>query len=119
MGCLTGILEFVLIIVLNNITFGAANKYEGLKTWFISINKLTLGINVTDKVIATCGIQVLRVPEFGLHLCTLLGGTPATAAAMLLFCHKSRKTSYQSTYLNMCCLQVCILIYAIYSIIKK
>ena len=70
------------------------------------VNFLTIVLNGADKLISVLNFRIYRVPEKVLHLFTLAGGAPATAAAMLLFQHKSSKTPYQKTYLTMCYLHI-------------
>ena len=99
---------------------GAVNNKDRvlviLACLFVVVNFVTFMINLIDKMIACWDLEIHRFRECTLHLWSAIGGAPATAAAMLLICHKSSKTSYQQTYIKMCYLHIAglLLAYACY-----
>ena len=96
-GLAIGMLWLLLIVILNFSQTHSAYASK-LLLMIISINTVTLVVNAVDKLIAKLEIDVNRVPENNLHLLTFFGGAPSTAAAMVLFRHKSSKVPYQDTY---------------------
>nr|XP_026689846.1 uncharacterized protein LOC113474161 [Ciona intestinalis] len=65
--------------------------------YLILINFLTLVINLYDKLASMC-CRSCRIREISLHTLSFLGGAPATALAMIIFCHKKSKRPYQGVY---------------------
>lgn len=62
-------------------------------TAFVAINAATFVLYGVDKVFAAAGAW--RVPERTLQLTAFLLGSPGALIAMLVFRHKTRKTSFQ------------------------
>lgn len=60
------------------------------------VNAATLLLYAYDKAVA--GGRRTRVPELALHLCALLGGTPAALTGQLLFRHKTSKPSFRRVF---------------------
>ena len=87
-------------------------RYKHLGHWLMFVNLGTLAINGADKLLKISG-RDCRVPEVILHVCTLLGGAPATSASMILFHHKSNKSAYQTTYMKACVAHISVLLFAL------
>ena len=82
--------------------------YLAFRIYFIVINAVTFIINCVDKMLAKCECEQHRVPELMLHICTGLGGAPATALAIVLPKHKSSKASYHDTFLKTSGVHICL-----------
>ena len=68
--------------------------------WTRLVNMLALAVNLADKL---CAIyHCYRIPEFFLHCLSLMGGAPATALSIWIFCHCSTKTPYQNAFIDVC-----------------
>lgn len=76
---------------------------------FVSVNVATFALYGLDKLLAA--FESRRVPERTLHLAAFLFGSPGALAAMYVFRHKTRKTSFQLVLALLILLQVLILIY--------
>lgn len=70
----------------------------------LGVNLATFGFYGYDKRQAI--VQGHRVPEFVLHVLTLLGGTPAAFAAQLTFRHKTRDKPFRVVFFVIIALQV-------------
>jgi uncharacterized membrane protein YsdA (DUF1294 family) len=76
-----------------------AISIEGFALWFLW-NLITFGIYAWDKKIAvgngrTTGLKrKRRIPEWQLHLCSLLGGWLGAFLAMRILRHKTQKPSF-------------------------
>ncbi len=71
--------------------FGA--HIHAVWAYLAAVNLVELLLAGYDKLVA--GSNAVRVPERLLHIVALLGGSPALLAAMALFRHKTRKTSFK------------------------
>ena len=78
---------------------------------FIFINMVTLIAYGVDKKAAKT--KSWRIPELQLHLLEFLGGSPAGFIGQKLFHHKTKKTSYQISFIFVLALQIAIIYYAI------
>lgn len=76
---------------------------------FVIINAVTFLAYGVDKKAAR--LQKRRVPEMQLHLLELLGGSPAAFAAQKVFHHKTKKTSYQMSFIFVLAIQAAIIYY--------
>ena len=78
---------------------------------FALINFVTLIAYAVDKSAARRGAW--RVPELQLHLLELLGGSPCAFLAQKIFHHKTKKRSYQISFIFVLALQLAIIYYVI------
>ena len=76
--------------------------------YFLSINLTTFCVYGYDKKIALS--SWVRVPEKLLHTLSLVGGSPAALIAQRLFRHKTIKSSFQTIYWSIVCIQLVILV---------
>ena len=76
---------------------------------FLLINLMTMIAYGVDKNAARNGAW--RVPEMQLHLLELLGGSPGAFVAQKLFHHKTKKKSFQLSFLFVLALQAVIVYY--------
>lgn len=79
---------------------------------FVAINLATFGLYGLDKLLAAFGTR--RIPERTLHLAAFLFGSPGALAAMQVFRHKTRKTSFQLVLALLVLVQVLIVLALIY-----
>ena len=83
-----------------------------LWAYLIGINVATFGLYGYDKRVA--GGDATRVPERILHLCELLGGTPAGFIGQRVFHHKTQKGSYQLRFWIIVGIQVLVIALLVY-----
>jgi len=76
---------------------------------FLWINFVTFVAYGADKKAAKT--KSWRVPEIQLHLLELLGGTPGAFMAQKLFCHKTKKKSFQLSFLFILAIQIVLAYY--------
>lgn len=79
----------------------------------IAINVSTFALYGLDKLLAM--LSVRRVPERTLHFAAFFFGSPGALAAMQIFRHKTRKTSFQLVLALLVLLQVLLVLVAVYS----
>lgn len=79
--------------------------------WFTCVNIAAFFLNAIDKATAVWKLTEYRVPEFNLHLLSGLGGAPTTVLSMFIFNHKSSKVSYQTRFINICRIHICVLLF--------
>jgi len=105
MGLFTAALWAVPLVLLRLVFFTDGQYHTAFIAvfgWCIALNAVTLIINLLDKCLAAGDFfdnPAVRIPELMLYFFTLLGGTPATALAMIFFCHKSSKKEYQGVFI--------------------
>lgn len=87
-------LVVIVIAVLGAIllTVLVSNFLTPVLAWLISVNVVAFLTYTYDKMIA--GSQATRVPEKVLYLLVGLGGLVGAGLAMVIFHHKTRKTSF-------------------------
>jgi len=78
---------------------------------FVLINLMTIVAYGVDKNAARKGSW--RVPEMQLHLLELLGGSPGAFLAQKLFHHKTKKKSFQLSFLFVLAFQVVVVYYVL------
>ena len=83
-----------------------------LWAYLIGINVATFALYGYDKNVA--GGDATRVPERILHLCELLGGTPAGFIGQRVFHHKTQKGSYQLRFWLIVAVQVLVIVALVY-----
>ena len=74
----------------------------------IGINCTTFSINVVDAILSAVASS-LRIPEWILHLLTILGGGPATAI-MMTFGHNSSDNSYHESFCTCCFIHIIVVL---------
>ena len=79
-------------------------KIHLLIAYLVSINLITFFFFGYDK--RQAAHRKSRVPEIVLHTLTLIGGTGGALAGQLAFRHKTRKRSFQITFLTIIILQI-------------
>ena len=93
-----------------------AFSLDGLVSWLIIINLITLLTYGYDKAIA--GSERSRVPERVLLALTLAGGTIGALAGMRRFHHKTAKGSFRLKFLLVALIQIAIIV-IYYALIKS
>jgi len=81
---------------------------------FIMINIATFAAYASDKKAART--KAWRIPEMQLHLLEFLGGSPAAFIAQRVLNHKTKKKSYQISFIFVLALQIAIVYYVIYAL---
>lgn len=89
---------------------------DGLVSWLIGINLVTLASYGYDKLIA--GSQHTRVPEKVLLALALIGGGAGAWVGMRLFHHKTEKRRFQRAFWLIMIVQV-VLVAAYFVVIKR
>jgi len=77
----------------------------------VLINLVTMMAYASDKKAAKKGDW--RVPEIQLHLLELLGGSPGAFLSQKLFHHKTKKKSFQLSFLFVFAVQIVIVYYVL------
>ena len=103
----TLLLVFGLVIVLAFL-LALGGPLHPLWAWLIAVNAVTLGMYGYDKVIA--GTARMRIPERVLLGLALAGGTPAAIAGMLLFRHKTSKSSFLGLFVVVLLIQAVVVV---------
>ncbi|MBR6327723.1 MAG: DUF1294 domain-containing protein [Alphaproteobacteria bacterium] len=78
---------------------------------FVMINLVTFLAYGVDKKAAKT--QQRRVPEMQLHLLEFLGGSPGAFVAQKVFHHKTKKKSFQISFVFVLAIQVVIVYYVL------
>ena len=89
---------------------------DGLLSWLIAINIVTLSAYGYDKAVA--GSEHTRVPERVLLALALVGGTVGAWVGMTLFHHKTAKAPFQRKFWGVVVVQV-LLVVGYYVFIKN
>jgi uncharacterized membrane protein YsdA (DUF1294 family) len=110
-GVVTGAAAIALALVL-----ALGLGLDGLLSWLIAINIVTLSVYGYDKAIA--GSEHTRAPERVLLALALVGGTVGAWIGMTLFHHKTAKASFQRRFWAVVTVQV-ILVVLYYMVIKN
>ncbi|MBR2299945.1 MAG: DUF1294 domain-containing protein [Alphaproteobacteria bacterium] len=77
----------------------------------IFINLMTMAAYGADKRAAKT--KAWRVPEIQLHLLELLGGSPGAFVAQKLFHHKTKKKSFQLSFVFVLAIQLVVVYYVL------
>jgi len=110
-----GVLAFGLAIVLAAILWWVAHPLDILLSWLIAITLVTFLAYGYDKAIA--GSRMTRVSEKVLLALTLAGGTVGAYVAMVLFRHKTVKSSFRLQFWLVALIQIALVIFY-YVVIK-
>jgi uncharacterized membrane protein YsdA (DUF1294 family) len=110
-----GVLAFGLAIVLAAILWWIAHPLDILLSWLIAITLVTFLAYGYDKAIA--GSRMTRVPEKILLALTLAGGTVGAYVAMVVFRHKTLKSSFRLQFWLIALVQAALVI-VYYGVIK-
>src|SRR5689334_15822034 len=103
-------LAALLVISLAVIALLVAHKYIGIYfAWYIGACIGTFFVYWEDKVAATN--DTWRTSEATLHFCSLIGGWPGAALAIIIFRHKSSKCNF-IVVLVITIVVNCLLLYA-------
>ncbi|MBR1915057.1 MAG: DUF1294 domain-containing protein [Alphaproteobacteria bacterium] len=94
--------------------FSKAALMVFLACHFVVINLVTFLAYGVDKKAAKT--KSWRVPELQLHLLEFLGGSPAAFMAQKIFRHKTKKKSYQISFIFVLAVQIAIIYYVLKSL---
>jgi len=84
--------------------------WHWIAAWLVAINITALPVWLWDK--RGAGREgASRVPEAALHTVALIGGTPASLAAMSLFRHKTLHARFKLIYIVFLVIQVAVFIW--------
>lgn len=98
---------WILILSQNNIFVSIFYPMEVLLVYFLVINILEFIITGYDKYLARK--QKRRIPENTLFFLALIGGTIGLLTAMLLFKHKTSKTSFIAKFAGIILIQIVVI----------
>lgn len=89
---ISGAVSLILAIVTAVLIWYFGYPINEWQSWLIAISAVSFLVFGYDKMMARGGRR--RIPEQVLLVLTLIGGTAGSAIGMILFHHKTRKTSF-------------------------
>jgi uncharacterized membrane protein YsdA (DUF1294 family) len=101
---ISGAVSLILAIITAVLIWFFGYPINEWQSWLIAISAISFLVFGYDKMMARG--ERRRIPETVLLVLTLIGGTAGSAIGMILFHHKTRKTSFLTRVLTIVVLQV-------------